>query len=74
VQWVRRYIHFHDLQHPSALGKDAVEAFLTLSALLFLYKEVLGVNLPWMAEVTRAKKPARLPTVLTQDEVRRLLK
>lgn len=71
------------------MGKAEVEAFLTslavernvaastqsqaLSALLFLYGEVLGIDLPWLNEVTRAKKPARLPTVLTSDEVRALL-
>ncbi len=45
-----------------------------LSALLFLYKEVLGTDLPWLKEVTRAKKPARLPTVLTREEVQRLFR
>ena len=72
------------------MGKSEVESFLTalavernvtastqnqaLSALLFLYREVLGMDLPWLSEVIRAKKPARLPTVLTQEEVRALLK
>ena len=89
VQWVRRYIHFHGLRHPSELGKEHVEAFLTslaverhvsastqtqaLSALLFLYKEILRLDLPWLTDVTRAKKPVRLPTVLTRDETQRLL-
>lgn len=88
--WIKRFILFHGKRHPSALGKEAVEAFLTslalernvaaatqnqaLAALLFLYREVLGVELPWLDEVTRAKKPARLPTVLTQAEVSVLLK
>lgn len=44
-----------------------------LSALLFLYREVLGVDLPWLDGVTRARRPRRLPTVLSVDEVRRLL-
>jgi len=45
-----------------------------LSALLFLYKDVLGLEFPWLDEVTRAKKPVRLPTVLTADEVKQLFK
>lgn len=87
--WVRRYILFHRGRHPQDLGAEAVQAFLTylavdrqvapstqsqaLSALLFLYKEVLGITLPWLDEVVRAKKPRRLPVVLTPDEVRILL-
>ena len=46
---------------------------LALSAILFLYKEVLGINLPWLIDVVRAKKPKRLPTVLTKGEVTKLL-
>jgi len=90
VQWVKRYIIFHAKRHPGEMGKPEVEAFLTslavernvsastqtqaLSALLFLYKEVLEMELPWLSEVTRAKKPVRLPTVLTRGEVQALLK
>lgn len=89
VGWIKRYILFHGKCHPARMGKVEVEAFLTslavtrnvsaatqnqaLSALLFLYREVLGIELPWLDDVTRAKKPARLPTVLTRDEVRALL-
>lgn len=89
VQWVKRYIHFHGLRHPAEMGRAEVEAFLTslavernvaaatqnqaLAALLFLHQEVLRIELPWLTEVTRAKRPARLPTVLTRDEVGRLL-
>lgn len=89
VQWIKRFIYFHSKQHPVNMGKAEVEAFLTslavernvsaatqtqaLSALLFLYKEVLGQALPWLDEVTRAKRPARLPTVLSVEETRRLL-
>ena len=89
VQWVRRFILFHGKRHPREMGEAEVEAFLThlaveggvaaatqnqaLSALLFLYREVLGVDLPWLDNVTRAKKPARLPTVLTQAEVKAVL-
>ena len=89
VGWIKRYIHFHGKRHPRDLGKADVEAFLTslavernvsaatqaqaLSALLFLYGEVLGIDLPWLDEITRAKKPARLPTVLTREEASALL-
>lgn len=71
------------------MGKLQIEAFLThlaanrnvaastqnqaLSALLFLYKEVLEIELPWLDGIERAKRPARLPVVLTEDEVRALL-
>ncbi|MCJ7978336.1 phage integrase N-terminal SAM-like domain-containing protein [Aeromonas veronii] len=81
VGWIRRFIHHHGKRHPAEMGKADVEAFLSalavehdvsaatqnqaLSALLFLYKEVLEIELPWLDDVTRAKKPARLPTVLT---------
>lgn len=90
VGWIRRYIIFHGKRHPAEMGKPELEAFLTslavdrsvsastqtqaLSALLFLYKEVLELEFPWLDDVTRAKKPVRLPTVLTAEEVRRLLK
>ncbi len=90
LQWAKRYIYFHGKRHPADMGKEEVEAFLTslavdrnvtastqtqaLSALLFLYREVLGSNLPWLSELTRAKKPSRLPTVLNRSEVNALLK
>jgi integron integrase len=89
VQWIRRFILFHGKRHPSEMGAPEVEAFLThlavvgnmaastqnqaRSALLFLYKEVLGSELPWLNNVEQAKKPGRLPTVLTEDEVREVL-
>lgn len=89
VQWIRRYILFHGKRHPRDMYGPEVEAFLTslaiqghvapstqsqaLAALLFLYREVLGVDLPWLDGVTRAKKPPRLPVVLTRDEVKALL-
>jgi integron integrase len=89
VDWVRRYVHFHGLRHPEGLGAQEVEAFLThlavegnvaastqnqaKSALLFLYKEVLGIELPWLDGVTSAKQSRRLPVVLTRAEVARLL-
>ena len=89
AHWVTRFIAFHRMRHPKDMGAAEVTAFLSslaternvaastqnqaLSALLFLYKEVLRVDLPWLDEVRRAKKPVRLPTVLTQAEVRVLL-
>ncbi len=89
VHWIKRYILFHGKRHPCEMGAPEVEAFLSdlatrlnvaantqnlaLSAVLFLYKEVLDQDLPWLTEVTRAKKPQRLPTVLTRKEVDTLL-
>jgi integron integrase len=89
VDWIRRFILFHGKRHPMEMGKAEVEAFLThlavnrnvaastqnqaLSALLYLYREVLERDLPWLDDVTRAKKPSRLPVVLTYTEVKMLL-
>ena len=89
VHWIKRYILFHGKRHPKDMGKKEIEAFLTslavehqvasstqnlaLTAILFLYKEVLGVDLPWLDDVVRAKNPKRLPTVLTHAEVKKLL-
>lgn len=89
VHWIKRYIYFHDKRHPEEMGAPEVTAFLTalavernvaaatqnqaLAALLFLYKQVLGHDLPWLDEMVRAKRPVRLPVVLTVDETRRLL-
>lgn len=87
--WVWRFIAANDYTDPRQLGHREVEAFLTrlandhdvapgtqnqaLAALLFLYREVLGVDLPWMEEVVRAKRPRRVPVVLSREEVSRLL-
>ena len=89
VAWIRRFILFHGKRHPREMGGDEVERFLSdlavaravaagtqnqaLSALLFLYREVLQVELPWLDNMVRAKRPQRLPVVLSQDEVQRLL-
>lgn len=89
VHWIKRFILFHGKRHPRDVGAPEVEAFLShlaveknvaantqnlaLSALLFLYRDVLGVELPWLDNVTRAKKPQRLPTVLTRAEIGRLM-
>ncbi len=89
VDWVRRFILFHGKRHPADMGAREVEAFLThlavegkvaastqnqaKSALLFLYREVLGSELPWLRAVESAKRTQRLPVVLTEDEVEALL-
>ncbi len=88
VHWVVRFVHFCGLRHPRDLGGPEVEAFLShlavdrnvaastqnqaLAAVLFLYRDVLGIELPWLDEVTRAKKPKRLPVVLSRVEVESL--
>ncbi len=89
VKWVRDYVRFHGLRHPAEMGAAEVEQFLShlavrrqvsastqnqaLSALLFLYKHVLRIELPWLDDVVRAKRPERLPVVLTREETQRLL-
>jgi integron integrase len=89
VQWTRRFVRFHGMRHPREMGGDEVVAFLhhlanerdaaasthnqALSALLFLYRNVLGVELPWLGDVGRPRRPRRLPVVLTRDEARDLL-
>ncbi|MCC6867845.1 MAG: phage integrase N-terminal SAM-like domain-containing protein [Burkholderiales bacterium] len=87
VGWVRRFIRFHGCRHPNELGGEDVVAFLTqlavdrnvsasthpqaLSAILFLYREVLAIDLPWLGEIEQPRKPRRLPVVLSRDEARR---
>jgi len=89
VEWVRRFVRFHGLRHPRELGGPEVVAYLThlatertvaasthqqaLSALLFLYRDVLGLELPWLGEIERPKTARRLPVVLTREEVRLVL-
>ena len=89
TDWIKRYIWHFDKRHPKDMGAVEVEAFLTYlavdrnvsastqnqakSALLYLYKEVLGVELPWLDNVTQAKVPQRMPVVLTQAEVQAVL-
>lgn len=89
VYWIKAFIHFHGVRHPLEMGAPEVEAFLrhlvsqrsiagnthkqALAALLFLYGKVLGQSLPWLGELQRPKAAPRLPVVLTQDEVARLL-
>lgn len=87
--WIRRFLRANGRRHPREMGAVEVERFLSalatetrvaagtqnqaLSALLFLYREVLGVELPWLESVVRAKRPQRVPTVLSREEVRCLL-
>jgi len=89
VDWIKRFIRHFDKRHPREMGADEVQAFLThlavagrvaastqnqaKSALLFLYKEVLEVELPWLDKVEAAKTSKRLPVVLTRDEVMAVL-
>ena len=89
IEWTRRFILFHGKRHPEQMGEAEVAAFLThlavdrnvaastqnqaLNALVFVYKHVLERPLGDIADAVRAKRPARLPVVLSQDEVRRLL-
>jgi len=89
IGWIRSFIRYHGIRHPREMGKDEVEGFLShlavdrkvaaatqnqaLSALLFLYRDVLGITLEWLDNVVRAKKPARLPVVLTREEVTTIL-
>ena len=89
VAWIRRYIFFHGKRHPAEMGAPEVTRFLSalavegrvaastqnqaLSALLFLYRDVLELDLPWLDGVVRAKRPQRLPVVLTREEVQAVL-
>ena len=89
VDWIRRFILFHGKRHPREMGKAEIEAFLShlavqrkvaastqnqaLAGILFLYRHVLHQDVDWLTDVVRAKKPQRLPTVLSRDEVRAVL-
>ena len=87
--WVKRYVHFHNMRHPKEMGEPEINAFLThlavaekvsastqnqaLSALLFLYRNVIGKEVGDLGHVIRARKPIHLPVVLTREEVKALL-
>jgi integron integrase len=89
LQWISRFILFHHKRHPRDMGATEVTAFLSdlairrnvaastqnqaLHAILFLYRNVLAIKLPWLDEVQRAKKPQHLPVVFTREEVKALL-
>lgn len=89
LQWIKRYILFHNKQHPRDLGADHIQSFLTylaarrnvsasmqnqaLSAILFLYRHVLKLDVDWLNNFQQAKKTKRLPVVFTPEEARRVL-
>lgn len=89
MQWVRRFILFHGKQHPREMGKESIEQFLTylavkrhvspstqnqaLAAILFLYRQVLEIELPWLDQVVRAKPKRRVPVVLSRQEALALI-
>lgn len=89
LKWIKRFIGFNRNRHPRELGAEEIQRFLSylavevqvsassqnqaLSAVLFLYKKVLGIDLPWMDDIVRAKRPVRVPIVMTRNEVVRVL-
>ena len=89
VYYIRDFILFHNKRHPKDMGTPEIRAYLsnlaiqrnvaastqtvTLSALLFLYRQVLGIELPYIENIERAKRPQRLPVVFTRSEVKRIL-
>jgi len=89
VQWIKRFIFFHQKRHPREMGAPQIQAFLTvlavrqqvsaatqnqaMNAIVFLYREVLRVELGDFSERVRAKRPVQLPVVLTRQEVQKLL-
>src|SRR5918998_2797470 len=89
ADWIRRFIFFHKKRHPEGMGASEIRQFLShlavegnvsastqnqaLCALLFLYRDVLRVELPYVEGIERARPPARVPVVFTRQEVERLL-
>ena len=89
IFWIRRYILFHDKTHPKDMGAKEIEAFLThlavnrhvaastqnqaLNALMFLYKKVLSIDITDPIDAVRAKRPARLPVVLSKDDAHKVI-
>ena len=90
LSWIKRFILFHGKRHPRDMGLQEVQQFLShlavaghvaastqsqaLSAILFLYQQVLKQDIGWLHDIVRAKQPQRLPVVLTQDEVAKVLR
>ena len=88
VDWIKRFILYHNKRHPTKMGEEEVAEFLThlardrnvapatqnqaLSALRFLYKEVLKQQIGWLENVERARKPSKLPVVLSHAEMKRV--
>jgi integron integrase len=89
LQWARRFILFHNKRHPEEMGKREIEAYLShlavdrhvaastqnqaLAGILFLYRDVMDIELPWLDDVVRARQPVRVPVVLSRSEVRLIL-
>lgn len=89
VGWIRRFILYHGKRHPSEMGADEIAQFLSwlardrdvtsatqaqaLASILFLYRQVLGLDLPWVDNIVRARRPKHLPVVLTRTEVHGVL-
>jgi integron integrase len=89
IDWIKRFIFFHHKRHPASMGAPEIRAFLShlavarkvaastqtqaLSAIIFLYREVLDREVGWLGEIERAKKPERLPVVFSRGEVRAIL-
>jgi len=90
IHWIKHYIFYHNKRHPIEMEKPEIEAFLTylavdkkvspttqnqaFSAILFLYKEVLGVDMSsWNIQALRAQERKHIPVVLTKDEVQKVL-
>ena len=89
LHWARRFVLYHGKRHPRELGKEAIEAFLShlateqgvapstqnqaVNALLFLYRHVLELELPWLDSIVRARRQPRVPVVLTREQVRAVL-
>jgi len=89
IAWVKRFVYFHGVRHPAEMGEPEINAFLTslavkdkvsastqnqaISALLFLYRHIIGREIDNLGEVVRARKPKRLPVVMTREEVKSVL-
>jgi len=90
ISWIRRFIQFHGLRHPSEMGEAQVRDYIdtlaneervaastqnqALAAILFLYRHVLGTDMPWLKHIQRARRPKRLPVVLNREEVDAVLR
>jgi integron integrase len=90
VSWTRRFVAFHNMRHPRTMGADEVREFLTylavdrcvgsstqsqaLSGILFLYRDVLDMDIGWVSDVERSKKPKKLPVVLSKEEVKAIFR
>src|SRR3954463_5263301 len=88
IAWIRRYIFFHNKRHPREMSEPEIRQFIShlavnggitastqtvaLSALLFLYRDVLKIDLKYISDIERARKPKRLPTVFTREETKRI--